>query len=185
MHCRACPLGFWDLGFALYKSTPETFPVPFIPGDLLSPTFISPHPPFYGTDQLPEPLPALKDLTSLTQLQGRLTFVHASLLFHLFDRPQQTNLAKSLASLLSPESGSTIFGIHRSEPIPGIYPDVRGGEIYCHTPETWAELWDGEIFEKGTVKVQAEMRESEARGLTRLRLGTGKLHLIVWSVTRV
>lgn len=51
--------------------------------------------------------------------------------------------------------------------------------MVCHSPESWRELWDGQIFEKGTVRVDAVVRESERKDLGR------KLYMMDWSVTRL
>ena len=141
--------------------------------------------PYNASDQSIPPRPTLKDLRSLTPLQGHLTFVHVANLFHLFDYSQQAAAAKSLASLLSPEPGSTIFGTHRTELNLGSYSNFRGELIHCHTPETWTRLWDGEVFQKGTVRVITEMKVFDAKDLAGLGLGIDKLHIMVWSVTRL
>lgn len=177
--------GFWDLGHTLFKSTPSSFPVPFIAGDVLSPSLISPRAPYYKADLPPPPHPPLKHLTSLTPLQGHLTFIHVSLFFHLFDEEKQALAAKALASLLSPSPGSTIFGYHGTQAVPGVYTNHRDGVMYCHSPQTWAELWDGEVFAKGSVKVEAELRVVERKDLENLKLGVDKFYLLAWSVTRL
>lgn len=49
--------------------------------------------------------------------------------------------------------------------------------VFCHSPESWTELWDGEIFEKGTVRVETE--------LIAVNRGGDIAHWMKWSVTRL
>ena len=99
-------------------------------------------------------------LTSLTPLQGHVSAIHASSLFHLFEEVKQLELGKRLASLLSPVPGSLLFGAHVGLPEKGI----RNGNKFCHSPESWKELWDGTIFPKGTVDVVAGLKQFEGPG---------------------
>ena len=41
-------LEFWRLGHTLFKSSAETLPVPFIPGDAFNEAFLKQVPPFYA-----------------------------------------------------------------------------------------------------------------------------------------
>ncbi|KAF8888130.1 hypothetical protein BD779DRAFT_1470490 [Infundibulicybe gibba] len=133
--------GFWDCGHELFCSTPATFPVQFIAGDAFDPAIINPRVPF--TTALGAPPPALASLNSLTPLQGHIAAIHASAFFHLFDEAQQYTLAKRLATLLAPRPGAVIFGAHRALPEKGYcHAEVlSGGTMFCHSPETWKELW--------------------------------------------
>ncbi|KAJ7581195.1 hypothetical protein C8J56DRAFT_1168733 [Mycena floridula] len=169
---------FWKLGHELFKSTPETFPAAFVPGDAFDPEFISPRKPF--TDIPDGPNPTLDSLTSLTPLQGRISAIHASSFFHLFDEEKQFQLAKQVASLLSPFPGSIIFGIQggRSEKGFSSFSTSHGNPKFCHAPESWTALWDGEVFSQGTVKVEAGLRETKrADGL--------QSTLLWWSIIRL
>ena len=49
----------------------------------------------------------------------------------------------------------------------------------------WKALWDGEVFVKGSVKVEAELKAVELKDLEELRLGVEKFYLLAWSVTRI
>ncbi|PIL22771.1 hypothetical protein GSI_15465 [Ganoderma sinense ZZ0214-1] len=151
---------FWELGHKLFKSTPETFPVPFIPGDAFDPAFLRPTAPFTVSNPPRHPRPDLATLTSLNPLRGHVSAIHASSFFHLFDEERQAQLARSLACLLSPEPGSMLLGAHRGLVEAGVRKEVRRGnastiQLFGHSPESWKELWDGQVFEKGTVKVDA------------------------------
>ncbi|KAG0704926.1 hypothetical protein DFH29DRAFT_909282 [Suillus ampliporus] len=50
--------------------------------------------------------------------------------------------------------------------------------MFAHSTESWNVMWDGEVFKKGTVKVEAELRE------TRLRAEDDQSYpIFFWSVT--
>ncbi|KAF7367630.1 Methyltransferase ausD [Mycena sanguinolenta] len=150
---------FWDVGHELFCSTPETFPVAFLPGDALDPAFLLPSAPLVSP-------PSLRSLRSLTPLNGHLSVIHISSVFHLLSEPQQTQLAKSLAGLLSPLPGSVILGVHIAREIAGLGPvdasRTDGRRMFCHSPESWVALWEG-IFGKGMVKVEVELKKVEVR----------------------
>jgi hypothetical protein len=142
---------------------------------------IEPREPFYSQSPLPRPAD-LKILTSLTPLQGHISVIHASLLFHLFDEEKQLTLAKQLATLLSPEPGSIIFGVHGGLNTKGMKLSYSGRQMFCHSPESWIELWDGVVFRKGSVKVEAMIVERES---PRDDYPAPKFLLLVWAVTRL
>ncbi|TDL28238.1 hypothetical protein BD410DRAFT_782209 [Rickenella mellea] len=177
---------FWDLGHKLFKSTPESFPVPFLAGDIFDPAHLAPSPP--STKPPLGPAPDLKTLTSLTHLHGRISAIHASAFFHLFDEAHQLQVARQLAALLSPEPGSLIFGQH----VGALQMGFRR-KMFCHSPESWKALWDGEVFEKGSVHVDARVRDvtrltdpNSAIGRNvRMLAGDGPVYLLEWCVKRV
>ncbi|TFK50607.1 hypothetical protein OE88DRAFT_1661120 [Heliocybe sulcata] len=45
----------WHLGHELYKLTPDTFPVRFLPGDLFDDAFLQPGAVSYDTSPIPPP----------------------------------------------------------------------------------------------------------------------------------
>ncbi|KAG6861459.1 hypothetical protein C0995_016550 [Termitomyces sp. Mi166 len=151
---------YWKYGHELFRSTPETFPAAFIQGDAFDSTIISPREPFYAPEEPTLLDLPLKSLTSLTPLQGRLNVCHASSFFHLFDEAGQLQLARQLATLLSPATGSVIFGSHGGKQEKGFIASA-GRSMFCHSPESWKELWDGQVFKKGTVKVEAGLHQIE------------------------
>jgi len=170
--------GFWDYGHELFKSTPESFPASFIAGDAFK--LITPRDPFYDE---PDTLrPVLKSLTSLTPLQGHVSAIHASSFFHLFGEAKQLELARLLATLLSPAPGSVIFGSHGGSPGKEFRSEISSYgivEMFCHSAESWKEVWDGVVFKKGTVRVDTWIKEVERPGMW------GKYFLLVWGVTRL
>ncbi|TCD62950.1 hypothetical protein EIP91_006213 [Steccherinum ochraceum] len=171
---------YWDLGHKLFRTTPEEFPVPFLPGDIFDPNFLQIAPP--ATSAPTTSNPSLKDLRSLTPLNGRLSALHSSAFFHLFDEAQQFAVAKAFAGLLSPEPGSVIFGSHRGEAVPGVR-SMDEPQKFNHSPESWTELWEKQIFEEGQVKVWAILREVARPDLD--HVPGAKFYLLVWSVTRL
>jgi len=193
---------FWELGHELFKTTPQTFPAAFVPGDV-----------FEMLEPVPIPLPTaaagressdrvsssgsgevrpgdLRTLTSLAPLRGHVSVIHTSAFFHLFGEEQQRALAARLAGLLSAEPGSVIFGIHGGLRVAGERERQTPGKprAFSHSPDSWRELWDGQVFEKGTVRVEAELLD--ATGYLRPDLSEGpaapeKRYWLQWSVTRL
>ncbi|KAH9910509.1 hypothetical protein B0H21DRAFT_782503 [Amylocystis lapponica] len=134
----------------------------------------------------PTPAPALPSLTSLAPLRGHVAAIHASAFFHLFDEAKQAQLARALAGLLAPEPGALIFGAHGGRPEKGVRVAPAGHErtaMFCHSPESFAALWDGEVFKRGTVRVEAVLKETERRDVQGGE-DARSWHL-VWSVTRL
>lgn len=171
--------GFWDLGHELFKSTPVTFPAAFIAGDVFDPAMLSLYP--LGTTDLTNP-PPLSSYTSLSPLQHRISAIHASSFFHLFDEEKQLELAKRLSTLLVLQKGSVIFGQHGSRPEKG-YRRRRGASeengMFCHSPESWEKLWTEEVFgpsQEVRVKVDALLIEWDSR------MENEKVWVMIWSV---
>ncbi|KIJ29312.1 hypothetical protein M422DRAFT_36973 [Sphaerobolus stellatus SS14] len=190
---------FWIVGHKFFRTTPETFPVPFLAGDVFDPSFISPDispAPISSTPPTTE-VPILKTLTSLTPLQHHVSIIHAASFFHLFNEEPQRRLAFLLGSLLSPLPGSMIIGTHgglldteeNKKGAPRFIDLV--GSLFAHSPTSWRELWIGEegVFKESDVKVWAEAKEmprspsnptpTDSRGLPVKRC------IMTWSVTRI
>jgi hypothetical protein len=205
----AVELGFWDYGHELFKSTPETFPAAFVAGDAFDPAMLAPRRAFITEDDtanIPSATPPLRELTSLTPLQGKISAIHASSFFHLFPESKQLELAHLLASLLSPEKGSVIFGQHGSRPVKGFRTeglpkdavDAEGKPIppvkmFCHSPESWKQMWTEEVFAGGDgkgserIKVDARLIEVPRKDLRALIVETEETRFWVmnWCVTRL
>ncbi len=171
------------------------FPAAFIHGDIFDDAVLREGDIRYGkqaareadsTFKLPKPL------TSLLPLEGRIDFIYTSNLFHLFTEAQQLSTARKLASLLSSTPGSMIFGAHMGRPQKGFRteasppkPGYLGSDMFCHSAASWVELWDGEVFEKGSVKVEAELMNPHREDLRKM-LEPGAIHYqLLWSVTRL
>lgn len=182
---------FWDLGHKFFRSAPDTFPVPFIPGNALDPAHLAPVAPFHTSPG--DPAPALSTLTSLNPLHGHVSAIHASAFFHLFSQADQLRLARALAGLLSPTPGSMILGWHVGRPEKGfrlevVPPHRRGDPMFCHNPESWKAMWEEQVFEEGMVRVEAELREETERRDWKDMPGVApgaRFYALVWSVTRL
>ncbi|KAE9409777.1 hypothetical protein BT96DRAFT_1085631, partial [Gymnopus androsaceus JB14] len=76
---------FWKFGHELFNTTPSTFPVAFIAGDVLDPSFISIQPPLQEppSDTASISLQALvqAEPKSLNPLRGHLSAIHTSAFF--------------------------------------------------------------------------------------------------------
>ena len=184
-----CHSAFWQLGHRLFKDTPESFPVPFIGGDVLDPAFLQPIPPLHAP--LTTPSPALSEVTTLTALQGRISAIHASSLFHLFDEGKQRALARALAGLLAPHPGAMIFGSHVSAPENGsmvVFAPTPGSgnkemSMFCYSPESWRELWLS-IFEPSKIEVDARLEDITPRSPDG-KEPERRWYFLVWCVKRV
>ena len=178
---------FWDLGHKLFRTTPETFPVPFFAGNALDATHIEIVPPFTMANPPPMAPVSLSDLTSLNPLRGHVSAIYTASVFHLFQEEQQLHLARALAALLSPEPGSMIFGIHRGLPEKGHAANNDRKDTFCHSPDSWIELWDGMVFEKGSVRVVATLVNMKKEKHYEQCMGvTGRyVDVLSWHVTRL
>ncbi|EIW76347.1 hypothetical protein CONPUDRAFT_130924 [Coniophora puteana RWD-64-598 SS2] len=182
---------FWDLGHELFKSNPQTFPAKFIAGDVFDDAMLS-----LPDTSTPPPSSRPKDLSSITSvnpLRGHVSAIHASAFFHLFSKEKQADLASRLAGLLSAEPGSIIFGAHAGLPEASFQtygpPGPEQVQMFCHSRETWKELWDGVVFPKGTVEVKAELEDASTYvrpDLANEQLwGKKSWWLLKWSVMRL
>ena len=58
--------------------------------------------------------------------------------------------------------------------------------MFCHSPESWTQMWEEKVFQKGQVKVTANLRETntETERLERgLPIEEGvKFYVLVWSI---
>ena len=173
----------------MFNTTPTSFPVPFLAGDAFDPAFLEITPPASNATTTPAPpTPSeLAALTSLNPLRGRVSAISICNVFHLFaSEDAQTQLARALAGLLSPAPGSTIVGQQAGRPEKGLREErgrVAPVMVFYHSPESWADLWDGEVFEKGTVRVEARLASMTAE--TTLGRLQNEFWFMEWSVTRV
>ncbi|EIW85563.1 hypothetical protein CONPUDRAFT_98669 [Coniophora puteana RWD-64-598 SS2] len=166
---------FLQLGHELFKTTPDTFPATMIETNIFD---LEPRQPVHDVDI--ERIADLSDVKSLDALYGQVSVLHASKLFHLFDEEKQVKLARALASLLSPEPGSVICGAQGGYHTKGWRSHRTWStdfEYFCHSPESWEELWNGRVFEKGTVRTEAVLRPYASLD--------GELLFLEWSVIRL
>jgi hypothetical protein len=178
---------FADLGHKLFRTTPETYPIAFVPGDVFDPKHLQVVPPFMTANAPTGPAPDLRSLTSLNPLHGRVSAIHASLCFHLFCEEKQVHLARALAGLLSPEPGSMIFGTQIGIAEKGFMSYTSGESwlLFCHSPESWVQMWDGLVFDEGVVNVRTKLLYVERKDFEHEEGFSQSLPLLLWSVTRL
>ena len=170
------------MGHKLFRTTPETYPGKFLAGDAFDDAHLCP------TAPIPPDVPSsVGSVNALTELRGHISAIHASSLFHLFDEEDQFRLAKRVASLLDLRPGSIIFGSHASMPVKGpLHGSLR--KMFCHSPESWTQMWEEQVFKKGQVKVTTKLVEvGVAERMDRVfPLPDGiKLHWLAWTVERL
>lgn len=160
--------------------------VPFIEGDVFNPPFLEVVPPFTPSSPPTSPAPPLSNVTSLNALRGHVSAVFTGALFHLFSEDAQFQLARALAGMLSPKPGSMLIGVHGGRAEKGFYhPEGYPYKMFCHSPDSWKELWEG-IFGEGKVEVQAKLR-TEIGGPTLFGQYPGNTipyRVLEWSVIR-
>lgn len=83
-----------------------------------------------------------------------------------------------------------LLGSHTCLPEAGVRPtpNVRGEYIYCHSPESWKDLWNGTVFKKGTVEVTAELRKGTGMVKDEVVIGPAKKEgrfMLYWTVKRI
>ncbi|KIJ46342.1 hypothetical protein M422DRAFT_165297 [Sphaerobolus stellatus SS14] len=179
--------GFAELAHKLYQTTPDTYPVPFLAGDIFDPTFLSPQNLTSKKSSRNLKPPVLKDLKTLSPLKGHVSIIHAAWLFHLFGEQKQRQLASLLASLLSPLPGSMIVGSHLD--LPDTEGNKKGGfrwsdkemMVFAHSPTSWRALWE-DIFGTGKVRVESWVGRWKSPWATS---GGPERYLHTWKVTRL
>jgi len=155
---------FWDVGHELFKSTPDSFPAGFIGGDLFDNGILASA--NVDEPQLDWGTVKLRNLTSLTPLKGQISAIYASNVFHLFGMEKQWELARRLASLLSPNPGSIIFGRHGVMPSePGESRNCDGKEVFYHSAKSFAEMWE-ELFKPNTVDIKVQVHNKSEKRFT-------------------
>jgi len=176
---------FWELGHKLFKDDASSLPITFVPGDIFDDAFIA-------AGELKPTLkegetfssPSLQDLrltSSLNPLAGKISAIHASSFLHLFDEEHQLIVARKLATLLSPEPGSIIFGSHYGGPVKGVQEETAHGyqrTRFRHSKESLKEMWEKEVFRDGEVECDTSHSCFNSRP-------ESVRWLLIWSVKRL
>lgn len=178
---------YWNISHKFFRTTPETYPVAFLQGDIFDTSFLS-HDPLSTPPSAPTP--PLQSLRSLTPLRLQISIIHTGLFFHLFPRPQQTELARLLLNLLSPRSGSMILGRQlglpdEEERMDGVIITQGGRRTFPSSPTSWRNMWNGKegVFAEGEVEFQSDLIKMP--GATRWDVDPMGLYWLVWSIERV
>lgn len=187
-------LDYWKIGHKLFKTTPETHPVPFLQGDIFDPNFLRPGVlPLNSPAEIVDIPPPLKSLTSLTPLQHHVSVIYTAAFFHLFEEDKQRQLVFLFASLLSPLPGSIIFGSHTGasdsdEDKSGKdRVTFRGEKAFAHSRTSWKELWTGKDgpFKPDQISLKVEVVERDRRFVHHHQSLGVKTYHHVWSITRI
>jgi len=171
---------FWELGHKLFKDDQSTLPITFVPGDIFDDNFLktgAPSPTLKEGEETVTSLQSLNLTNSLNPLAGKVSVIHTSSFFHLFNEPQQLIVARKLAGLLSLEPGSIIFGSHVGGVEHGLVKEtVYGMPRFRHSKESFKDLWEREVFKNGDIVCDTSQSKQ--------RPGDGRW-MIVWSVKRI
>lgn len=161
----------------------------FVEGDIFDRSHLAPLSPFTQATAPTAPPPALNSLSSLNPLRGYVSIIFTGALFHLFSEDHQSELAHSLASLLSPEPGSMILGSHAGKTgDKGFWRPSDDFEMFCHSPSSWVELWEGIFGGKDRIEVSTKLRR-EVHGYNNHSMFPGDSaadpwQWLEWSITR-
>ncbi|KAI0716164.1 hypothetical protein C8T65DRAFT_125382 [Cerioporus squamosus] len=158
--CLATDLrsGLYKEGHALFRDSPETFPVPFIEGDVLDPGFLDIQEPLTTATAPTDAPPELSTVTSLNQLRGHVSAVYMGKFLHIFDEAGQAQIAHALAGLLSPEPGSMLFGVQGALPESGPWkPTSSDWTMFCHSPESLGRLFEEAFGGADKIRFQSRM----------------------------
>ncbi|KAL2208106.1 hypothetical protein CC79DRAFT_809235 [Sarocladium strictum] len=119
---------FFDLGHILFKDR-DKFEATLVPGDMLD----------------------FED-ARLNALRGKITIIHASSFFHLFNRIQQLGIGKRLVSFIKPgTTNALIFGRQMGTKKPGSPRGQLRSPSFLHNESSFQKLWD-EIGELTSTK---------------------------------
>ncbi|KAI7957395.1 hypothetical protein MJO28_004490 [Puccinia striiformis f. sp. tritici] len=162
-----------DVGHDLFKDGQQ---LPTFLGDILLETTLDSAP-----AEEAQPVLDLRNLKDLNPLKGRVSFICANQLFHLFLDHDQRELAERCGRLLSNEPGSAIFGTQLGAPKETL---VEIYKVHLHSPKSFERLWREALGENVEVVVTAEEHTSlhNYRSFTHGVEGLCWLH---WSVVRL
>ncbi|MBW0498881.1 hypothetical protein O181_038596 [Austropuccinia psidii MF-1] len=169
-----------NLGYEMFIDSDR--PIPCFIGNIFDPNIFDPTKALEKTSSRID-LFSLKDMNLLKR---RVSFISCHYLFHLFDRDDQERLANYCALLLSDEPGSSIFGTHKGsrEQGPQSLDHLPGTYWYNHSVESWVQMWEN-IFNPETVKIVAELKESNSQTQYKFLHPSEKILWMSWSVTRL
>jgi hypothetical protein len=174
---------YWRRGHNLFRTTPETFPATFVPGDIFSGELFD-----INAQAIEKPPLPLSSLTSLTPLKGHVSAIHASSFFHLFSEERQKILCRIVDALLSPEPGSIAFGNQLGAADGKENGSTEGstGLGFRHSEASWKKMWVEAVGE-GKFEVMArvvQLPDLKAReGL--IRSNDSHVYWMMWAVKRV
>lgn len=133
--------GFWDLGYDLFRDR-DKFKAQFVTGDCLK----------LEDSEAPEN-GALLQLVGPHSSEGGLDIIHAGLLLHLFDYPQQLQALRGFIGVLSkPRTASMVVGSLVGNSNAGPLEVAWGGGsiFFQHNEATLRRLWQDAEEATGT-----------------------------------
>ncbi|OAV96564.1 hypothetical protein, variant [Puccinia triticina 1-1 BBBD Race 1] len=167
--------GEWrDLGHQLFNDRNEA--LPFYLGNILEVDTLNNEP---SVEPEARPPLELRGLKNLNQLKGRVSFISANQLFHLFSKEQQVELAKRCGQLLSHESGAAIFGTQLGLP----EEKLEVYKLYLHSPTSWEKMWKDVLGEK--IQVVVRLEKAEDTHPYRSFESVQDVYWLYWSVARI
>jgi len=120
--------------------------------------------------------------SSLAKLTGNFNMIYAGSFFHLFDYDDQFKISKTFATLLFPESGSTIFdlqvgAVEAAEHAHNLYSREK---MYRQNPESREMMWN-KIGEEFGVRfsVKATLQELEGKHFQSLSRYVRGIHFVI------
>ncbi|EFP81696.2 uncharacterized protein PGTG_07945 [Puccinia graminis f. sp. tritici CRL 75-36-700-3] len=160
-----------DLGHQLFRDGNEA--LPFYLGDILQVKTLNDNP-----SSEARPVLDLRNLQDLNQLKGRVSFISANQLFHLFSKDDQKELAERCGRLLSHEPGAAIFGTQLGFP----EEKLENYKLHLHSPESWEQMWKEVLGEK--IQVIVKLEEADAQHPYHSCSQVESLYWLYWSVAR-
>lgn len=153
---------FWDIGYDLFLDKP-TLNVKFIEADV------------FDAD------------SGLKELNGKLSLVHATSFFHLFDWDGQVKAVKRVIELLKAEPGVMIFGRQGGMPQAGYLPTIAQDQNpYWHNSESWAKLWKQVGDETGSKwEVESFLGEEDLTKKMNTKIVKAETRFLTYNVRRV
>lgn len=113
--------GFVDMGFDLFRDR-DNLGATFVVGDVLN-----------------------LDSARMSQLEGRITMVHADSFFHLFDWTQQVCVGRRIVSFLKPGTRNAMIFGRQAGVLPSKHrspPSEQASSRYLHNAQSFQALWD-------------------------------------------
>ncbi|KFG83037.1 hypothetical protein MANI_021391 [Metarhizium anisopliae] len=103
------------------------------------------------------------DDSSMKELDGKVTIIHAAYFFHLFTWDDQVRIGERMVRFLQPGTGdAVVFGRHIGtlRPRELEVPTTRASRCYLHDGQSFQRLWDEVGSRTGTRwRVEAEMTD--------------------------
>lgn len=90
------------------------------------------------------------DTTEILSLAKKVNVINSGMFIHLWDWDNQIEVGKRMISLLIPEAGAIITGLHFGSRSAGIWVSVKDSPMFVHNANTLNDLWDQCAQETGT-----------------------------------